>query len=50
MWFDFSELSGRECYQLLVATITPRPIARLASGRLNAAPFSFFNGFAGIPR
>jgi len=38
---------------LLVATITPRPIAWVvtqnANGRLNAAPFSFFNAFSGEP-
>jgi flavin reductase (DIM6/NTAB) family NADH-FMN oxidoreductase RutF len=53
MLFDFAELSGRERYKLLVATITPRPIAWVvsqnASGRLNAAPFSFFNAFSGEP-
>jgi flavin reductase (DIM6/NTAB) family NADH-FMN oxidoreductase RutF len=51
--FDFAELSGRDCYKLLVATITPRPIARIVSqncnGQLNAAPFSFFNAFSGDP-
>lgn len=53
MLFDFAKLSGLEQYKLLVATITPRPIAWVvsqnASGRLNAAPFSFFNAFAGEP-
>jgi len=53
MLFDFSGLSGREQYKLLVATITPRPIAWVvtqnANGRLNAAPFSFFNAFSGEP-
>jgi len=53
MLFDFAALSGRERYKLLVATITPRPIAWVvsqnASGRLNAAPFSFFNAFSGEP-
>jgi len=53
MLFDFAELSGRDRYKLLVATITPRPIAWVvsqnASGRLNAAPFSFFNAFSGEP-
>lgn len=38
---------------MLVATITPRPIAWVvtqnANGRLNAAPFSFFNAFSGEP-
>jgi flavin reductase (DIM6/NTAB) family NADH-FMN oxidoreductase RutF len=53
MLFDFAELSGRERYKLLVATVTPRPIAWVvsqnASGRLNAAPFSFFNAFSEEP-
>lgn len=53
MLFDFAELSGRERYKLLVATVTPRPIAWVVSqnlhGRLNAAPFSFFNAFSGDP-
>src|SRR5215475_10144960 len=53
MLFDFAGLSGSEQYKLLVATITPRPIAWVvsqnASGRLNAAPFSFFNAFSGEP-
>lgn len=53
MLFDFAGLSGREQYKLLVSTITPRPIAWVVtqntSGRLNAAPFSFFNAFSGEP-
>lgn len=53
MLFDFAVLSERETYKLLVATITPRPIAWVVSqnaeGRLNAAPFSFFNAFSGEP-
>jgi flavin reductase (DIM6/NTAB) family NADH-FMN oxidoreductase RutF len=53
MLFDFAQLSPRERYKLLVSTITPRPIAWIVSqdqsGRLNAAPFSFFNAFAGDP-
>ena len=53
MLFDFAELPPRERYKLLVSTITPRPIAWIvsqsAAGRLNAAPFSFFNAFAGNP-
>ena len=53
MLFDFAGLSGSERYKLLVATITPRPIAWVvsqnAAGRLNAAPFSFFNAFSGEP-
>ena len=53
MLFDFQELPPRECYKLLVSTVTPRPIAWVVSqdtgGNLNAAPFSFFNAFSGDP-
>ena len=53
MFFDFALISPRERYKLLVSTITPRPIAWVvtqdATGHLNAAPFSFFNAFAGDP-
>jgi flavin reductase (DIM6/NTAB) family NADH-FMN oxidoreductase RutF len=53
MLFDFATISARERYKLLVSTIVPRPIAWIVSqdpnGRLNAAPFSFFNAFAGDP-
>lgn len=53
MLFDFTTLPPSECYKLMVSTITPRPIAWVVSqnksGRLNAAPFSFFNAFSGDP-
>jgi flavin reductase (DIM6/NTAB) family NADH-FMN oxidoreductase RutF len=53
MLFDFAAISARERYKLLVSTIVPRPIAWIVSqdlhGHLNAAPFSFFNAFAGDP-
>jgi flavin reductase (DIM6/NTAB) family NADH-FMN oxidoreductase RutF len=53
MFIDFDAISGKEKYKLLVATITPRPIAWVvtqnARGQMNAAPFSFFNAFAGDP-
>jgi flavin reductase (DIM6/NTAB) family NADH-FMN oxidoreductase RutF len=53
MLFDFTEIPPQECYKLLVSTVTPRPIAWVvsqnASGRVNAAPFSFFNAFSGNP-
>ena len=53
MLFDFAEIAAKDCYKLLVSTITPRPIAWVVSqdlqGVLNAAPFSFFNAFAGDP-
>lgn len=53
MLFDFANIPPKECYKLLVSTITPRPIAWVVSqdakGVINAAPFSFFNAFAGDP-
>ncbi len=53
MMFDFDALPGPERYKLLTATVTPRPIAWTlchdAKGKLNAAPFSFFNVFSGDP-
>jgi flavin reductase (DIM6/NTAB) family NADH-FMN oxidoreductase RutF len=51
--FDFGVLPAKERYKLLLSTIVPRPIAWIVSadrgGRLNAAPFSFFNAFATDP-
>ena len=53
MHYDFSKLSGRNAYKLVVSTVVPRPIAWIVSqnalGQLNAAPFSFFNAMAGDP-
>ena len=53
MYFDISTLDSRSSYKLLTATVVPRPIAWVVSaddqGRLNAAPFSFFNCFGGHP-
>jgi flavin reductase (DIM6/NTAB) family NADH-FMN oxidoreductase RutF len=53
MIFDFKDIPGKDCYKLLVSTVTPRPIAWVVSqdaqGRLNAAAFSFFNAFSGEP-
>jgi flavin reductase (DIM6/NTAB) family NADH-FMN oxidoreductase RutF len=53
MRFDFAELSAPERYKLLGGLIVPRPIALVttqsAEGRINAAPFSFFNVFAEEP-
>lgn len=53
MLFDFKEIPGKECYKLLVSTVTPRPIAWVvsqdANGVLNAGAFSFFNAFSGDP-
>jgi flavin reductase (DIM6/NTAB) family NADH-FMN oxidoreductase RutF len=51
--FDFAELSAAERYKLLGGLVVPRPIALVTSqspgGRVNAAPFSFFNVFAEEP-
>ena len=51
--FDFSKLAPRERYKLLIGVVVPRPIALVTScdteGRVNAAPFSFFNVFSEDP-
>jgi len=51
--FDFAVLSGRERYKLLIGAVVPRPIALVTSvdaqGRVNAAPFSFFNCLSADP-
>ena len=53
MLFDFDHISPLDRYKLLTSTIVPRPIAWVVSqdlqGRLNAAPFSFFNALVGNP-
>jgi len=51
--FDFADLSARDRYKLLIGTVVPRPIAWVttldAEGRVNAAPFSFFNVLSADP-
>jgi flavin reductase (DIM6/NTAB) family NADH-FMN oxidoreductase RutF len=51
--FDFTALSARERYKLMIGTIIPRPIALVTTvdenGRYNAAPFSFFNCLSADP-
>jgi flavin reductase (DIM6/NTAB) family NADH-FMN oxidoreductase RutF len=51
--FDFRALSARDRYKLLIGTVTPRPIALVTTvdleGRINAAPFSFFNCLSADP-
>jgi flavin reductase (DIM6/NTAB) family NADH-FMN oxidoreductase RutF len=51
--FDFRALSAREKYKLMIGTVVPRPIALVttvdAQGRVNAAPFSFFNCLSADP-
>jgi flavin reductase (DIM6/NTAB) family NADH-FMN oxidoreductase RutF len=53
MEFNFDDLPARERYALLTAVVVPRPIALVttvdAGGRLNAAPFSFFNAMGSDP-
>jgi flavin reductase (DIM6/NTAB) family NADH-FMN oxidoreductase RutF len=53
MLFDFDKLPPQQRYKLLVSTVVPRPIAWVVSldpaGRMNAAPFSFFNVFGEDP-
>ncbi|WP_028603446.1 flavin reductase family protein [Ottowia thiooxydans] len=47
MYFDFGAQPAQTNYNLLTATVTPRPIAwvttRSSAGVVNAAPYSFFN-------
>lgn len=53
MYFDMQALSGEQRSKLLHSTIVPRPIAWISSvnatGRVNLAPFSFFNVMSGEP-
>ncbi len=51
--FDFRTLTARQRYKLMIGTIIPRPIALVTTvdenGRVNAAPFSFFNCLSADP-
>lgn len=51
--FDFSTLSPRDKYKILIGSVVPRPIALVTTvdgeGRINAAPFSFFNALSADP-
>ena len=51
--FDLATLSPQDAYKLLRGVVTPRPIALVTTtdgnGRVNAAPFSFFNAIAFDP-
>ena len=53
MHFDLAQIPEREAYKLLVSTVVPRPIALTTTidihGRVNAAPFSFFNAVSSRP-
>ena len=51
--FDLSGDHAGDAYKLLAGLVTPRPIALVstidAEGRVNAAPYSFFNVFGSKP-
>lgn len=51
--FDFAALTARERYKILIGAVVPRPIALVTTvdrdGRVNAAPFSFFNCLSSDP-
>jgi len=53
MIFRFAEMAPKDVYKLLTGFVIPRPIALVstcdAEGRVNAAPFSFFNVFGEDP-
>jgi flavin reductase (DIM6/NTAB) family NADH-FMN oxidoreductase RutF len=53
MIVDAAELPGRRAYRLLVDCVVPRPIAWVstidAAGRVNLAPFSFFQAVGAEP-
>lgn len=53
MDFDFSKISPKDRYKLLVSSVVPRPIALTTSidrnGVVNAAPFSWFNAMGATP-
>ena len=52
-YYDFENLAPINRYKLLCGIVVPRPIALVTSldeaGRVNAAPFSFFNVFSEDP-
>jgi flavin reductase (DIM6/NTAB) family NADH-FMN oxidoreductase RutF len=51
--FDCASLTARERYKLMIGTVIPRPIAFITTvdeeGRINAAPYSFFNCLSADP-
>jgi len=53
MHFDLAQIPAADAYKLLVSTVVPRPIALVTTvdgkGRVNAAPFSFFNAVSSVP-
>src|SRR5262245_63052087 len=53
MYVDVAAAAVLDVYHLLVGIVTPRPIAWVTTvdreGRVNLAPFSFFNAFGSNP-
>ncbi len=53
MHFDLAKIAAADAYKLLISTVVPRPIALATTvdrdGRVNAAPFSFFNAVSSMP-
>jgi len=53
MHFDLAKMPAQDGYKLLISTVVPRPIALATTmdrkGRINAAPFSFFNAVSSDP-
>lgn len=53
MELDFDALKPSDRYKVLASLVTPRPVAWVTTvdgeGRVNAAPFSFFNCFGSNP-
>ena len=53
MHFNLAKMAASDAYKLLVSTVVPRPIALATTvdgaGRVNAAPFSFFNAVSSVP-
>jgi flavin reductase (DIM6/NTAB) family NADH-FMN oxidoreductase RutF len=53
MLFDLHQISNADTYKMITNLVVPRPIALVTSlsadGKLNAAPFSFFNMVGSCP-
>jgi flavin reductase (DIM6/NTAB) family NADH-FMN oxidoreductase RutF len=53
MHFDLAKMPAQDGYKLMISTVVPRPIALATTvdrnGRINAAPFSFFNAVSSDP-
>jgi flavin reductase (DIM6/NTAB) family NADH-FMN oxidoreductase RutF len=53
MHFDLAKMPAQDGYKLMISTVVPRPIALATTvdraGKVNAAPFSFFNAVSSEP-